>query len=100
MECTSWYNIVDPKTGIRALVKKMIGLIDLLVSTNEELNIALRRIENILGPLSQYITMENRRNKDIVKNKKALWLIQLKKYLKNKSHHIRRWEQYHRSYNK
>lgn len=60
----------------------------------------MQRIDNVLGPLSQYITKENRRKKDIIKYRRVLWLIQLKRYLKNKNYHIRRWEQYCETHNK
>lgn len=69
-------------------------LIELPVNTNEELNLALARIEQILRPLEPYISKNNLRKKDIVKNRRALWLIQVRRYLKNKSYNIRRWESY------
>lgn len=53
----------------------MIELLDIPINTNEELNMALQRIENILEPLKHYITIESSRKKDVIKNTKVLWLI-------------------------
>lgn len=72
-------------------------LIELSVNTNEELNIALHKVNNILRTLEPLCLSTSIKKKDIIRNKIILFLKKLIGYLKTKSYHIRRWNTYFKS---